>query len=129
MSDPPTPAEINTELARERNREAADRTLLAWIRSALSLIGFGFGIGKFYDYLQTAELHQTLDPIQSTRIFGGSFIILGVIGLLAAVIQHRRLLQRLERPAYAYQPPLPLGMFMAILLLIVGAFGFVAILL
>ena len=127
MSDAPTPAEINTELARERSREAADRTLLAWIRSALSLIGFGFGIGKFYDYLQTAGLHQSLDPIQSTRIFGGSFILLGVIGLLAAVIQHYRLLQRLERPAYAYEPPMPLGMFMAILLLIVGAFGFVAI--
>ena len=40
-----------------------------------------------------------------------------------------RMLKRLERPGYAYDPPLPLGMFMAILLLIVGAFGFVAILL
>lgn len=127
MSDLPTPAEINTELARERSREAADRTLLAWIRSALSLIGFGFGIGKFYDYLQSADLHHTLDPIQSTRIFGGSFIILGVVGLAAAVIQHTRLLKRLERPEYLYRPPLPLGMFMAILLLIVGVFGFVAI--
>ena len=52
-----------------------------------------------------------------------------MIGLLAAVIQHRRLLERLERPGYAYEAPLPLGMFIAILLLIVGAFGFVAILL
>ena len=34
------------ELARERNRAAADRTLLAWIRTALSLIGFGFGIDR-----------------------------------------------------------------------------------
>ncbi len=37
--------DTSTELARERNREAADRTLLAWIRTGLSLIGFG--VGKF----------------------------------------------------------------------------------
>ena len=37
----------STELARERSREAADRTIMAWIRTSLSLISFGFGIGKF----------------------------------------------------------------------------------
>jgi inner membrane protein YidH len=41
----------STELAREWSREAADRTLMAWIRTALGLIGFGFGVGKFYGYL------------------------------------------------------------------------------
>ena len=34
----------STQLSRERNRESADRTLMAWIRTSLSLIGFGFGI-------------------------------------------------------------------------------------
>src|SRR5215468_8489059 len=38
-----------TELTKERNRLAADRTLMAWIRTSLSLIAFGFGIGKVYD--------------------------------------------------------------------------------
>ncbi len=33
---------IANELARDRNRAAADRTLMAWIRTALSLIAFGF---------------------------------------------------------------------------------------
>ena len=127
MIDHPTPAEINTELARERSREAADRTLLAWIRTALSLIGFGFGIGKFYDYLQTAGLHESLDPIRSTLLFGVSFIVLGILGLFAAIVQHARLLRRLERPGYAYEPPLPLGMIIAILLLVIGCFAFVAI--
>jgi putative membrane protein len=36
-----------TELTKERNRLAADRTLMAWIRTSLSLIGFG--IGKAYE--------------------------------------------------------------------------------
>ncbi|WRH67064.1 MAG: DUF202 domain-containing protein [Planktothrix sp. GU0601_MAG3] len=37
-------AEDRTELAKYRSRAAADRTLMAWIRTSLSLIGFGFGI-------------------------------------------------------------------------------------
>lgn len=127
MSDLPTPAEINTELAKERSREAADRTLLAWIRTGLSLIGFGFGIGKFYDYMQTAGIHQELDPVRSTLIFGASFIVLGILALVAAVIQHIRLLRRLDHPSYSYAAPLPLGMITAILLLLIGVFAFVAI--
>jgi len=127
MSHPQTPAEINTELAKERSREAADRTLLAWIRTALSLIGFGFGIGKFYDYMQTAGIHDALDPIRSTLVFGVSFIVLGILGLFSAVIQHVRLLKRLESPGYTYHAPLPLGMMIAILLLLVGLFAVVAV--
>ena len=43
---PDDPASLTNELARERNREAADRTLLAWIRTSLALISFGFGIER-----------------------------------------------------------------------------------
>ena len=34
---------------------------MAWLRTALSLIGFGFGIGKFADYLSAAGLRTRLD--------------------------------------------------------------------
>ncbi|MFM7169470.1 MAG: YidH family protein, partial [Cyanobium sp.] len=37
---------VTNELAKERNREAAERTLMAWIRTSLSLISFGFGVDK-----------------------------------------------------------------------------------
>ena len=40
------------ELARERNRAAADRTLMAWIRTSIAMIGFGFGVGKLSDVLE-----------------------------------------------------------------------------
>ena len=45
---------ITNELARERNRAATDRTLMAWIRTALPMIDFGFGVGKIYDALGKA---------------------------------------------------------------------------
>jgi uncharacterized membrane protein YidH (DUF202 family) len=51
--------DISTELARERTRQAADRTLMAWIRTSLSLIGFGFGIAKYRDILLEAGFVRT----------------------------------------------------------------------
>lgn len=129
MPDAQPSTNTSTELARERSREAADRTLMAWIRTGLSLIGFGFGIGKFYDYLQTAGLEKSLDPTRSTAILGGAFIVLGTLGLLAAVIQHGRILKRIARRDFVYVEPWPLGMIMAILLLLIGLFAFIAILL
>jgi putative membrane protein len=129
MADTPSATDTSTELARERNREAADRTLMAWIRTALALIGFGFGIGKFYDYLETAHLHKTLDPIRSTLLLGGSFIALGILALLAAVIQHNRILNRLGHKDFAYTAMRPITMTVAILLLLIGAFAFVGVLL
>jgi putative membrane protein len=129
MSDTPSGRNMATELTKERNRLAADRTLMAWIRTALSLIGFGFGIGKLFEYLRVAGLREAADPIRSTKIFGGSFIILGMLALLAAVIQHARILQRLETPNYAYSAMRPLAVTVAIMLLLIGAFGLIGILL
>ncbi|MFN9624229.1 MAG: YidH family protein, partial [Cyanobacteriota bacterium] len=41
---PPDPRNLTNELAKERNRDAAERTLMAGIRTSLSLISFGFGV-------------------------------------------------------------------------------------
>jgi uncharacterized membrane protein YidH (DUF202 family) len=68
MNDRPTPTKFANELARERNREAAERTLMAWIRTALSLIGFGFGIAKLDEYLHGGGLHTQFDIPHSTLI-------------------------------------------------------------
>ncbi len=128
MTDKPTGTNIANELAKERNREAADRTLMAWIRTALSLIGFGFGIGKFANYMNAAGLHTSLDPVHTTVIFGASFIILGILGLLAALVQHARILNRLAQPDFAYSAMRPIAMAVATMLLLIGAFGLFAIL-
>jgi putative membrane protein len=129
MSDTPSGHNTATELTKERNRLAADRTLMAWIRTSLSLIGFGFGIGKVYEYLKSVGIHDSVDPIRSTLIFGSSFIGLGMLALIAAVIQHTRILQRLEAPDYAYNAMRPITVTVAIMLLMIGAFGLVGILL
>jgi putative membrane protein len=83
MNDKPVITSVANELARERNREAAERTLMAWIRTALSLTGFGFGIGKLDAYLKAAGLHTRFELPHSSLIFGASFIVVGILGLLA----------------------------------------------
>jgi putative membrane protein len=127
MTDRPATTNVANELARERNREAADRTLMAWIRTALSLIGFGFGIGKLTDYLNATGMHRTFN-IHSSLIFGASFIVVGVLGLLAAIVQHARILKRLSRPDFAYNAMRPIAMTVAIMLVLIGLFGLITIL-
>ena len=129
MIEHPRETNVSTELAKERSREAADRTLMAWIRTCLSLIGFGFGIAKFRDVLVEAGLRTGHDPIHSTLIFGLSFISLGIFGLLAAVIQHWRILQHLKYDNFQYTGFRPLVMIAAIILLLIGLFSFISILL
>lgn len=115
----------STDLARERSREAADRTLMAWIRTSLSLIGFGFGISKAFEYLEKAHPDLVIDPIRATSLFGGAFIGLGTLGLIGALIQHRVVLKRIQRPAYVYTAPWPIAEIMAGLLLLVGLLAFI----
>ena len=127
MDAPSSGGNIATELAKERNRAAADRTLNSWIRTSLALTGFGFGISKIHASLEAMGVHGSSDPIRSSLIVGGSFILLGLLALLAAVVQHLRILKRLERPDFAYVAMRPISMTVAIILVLIGAFSFVGI--
>jgi putative membrane protein len=127
---PSTPTNAATELAKERTRQAADRTLMAWVRTSLSLIGFGFGIAKYRDILLKAGfIRRPPEEFNTTLIFGLSFISLGVFGLLAAVLQHWRILEAIKKDPLAIPVFKPLSLFMAIILLLIGVFAFVAVLL
>src|ERR1700709_845003 len=127
MTERPAGANLANELAKERNREAADRTLMAWIRTALSLIGFGFGIGRLSAYVNAAGLHTSLNPAHTTLIFGASFMVVGLFGLLAAVVQHVRILNRLSQPYFADSAMRPIAVAVACMLLLIGVFGLVAV--
>jgi len=128
-AQPATSTNIATELAREHTRAAADRTLMAWVRTSLSLIGFGFGIAKYRDILLSAGIiKRPPEEFNTTLIFGLSFISLGVFGLLAAVIQHWRILEAVKKDPLSFPVIKPLVMFMAIILLLIGVFPFAAIL-
>ena len=124
MSENVIKTSATNELARERNQAAADRTLMAWIRTSIAMIGFGFGVGKLSDVLERKVGTIPDDPNHSGLIFGEAFITLGVLSLLVAIIQYWRILKRIDNPQYVYTPSRAVPMITAI-----GLFGFVAILL
>jgi putative membrane protein len=89
--------EIQLELARTQTSMALDRTLLAWVRTSLSLIGFGFTLAKFvHDLILTGYL-RGVDP-ESPRILGYGMMTLGILGLLGATVEHVASVKRIRAP-------------------------------
>ena len=75
-----------TELAKFRSLAAADRTLMAWIRTALSLIGFGFGIPALVKAIEPTRVYE-FNPVRFTLIVGLSFITTGMLAMILVVCQ------------------------------------------
>ena len=127
-SDPnPNMPNPGTELAKERNRAAEERTLMAWIRTALSLIGFGFGIDRIVSAIHQ-ELGDAVNPIRLSRILGLSFIALGTFALLFAALDHKLQLKRIQRNELTYVSRHSPSLVVAYALSFLGAVAFIGIL-
>jgi putative membrane protein len=90
---------LTNELAKQRNRDAAERTLMAWIRTCLSLISFGFGLDKIVAAIRSqdgAVGHAGL----GVRLVSMAFVLTGMAAMAAATLQHRRDLRRLNSDAF-----------------------------
>ena len=125
--DPTTTPDANesTQLARERNSLAADRTLMAWIRTSLSLIGFGFGIGIISE---GSPLIDAPYLAANARIVGLSFIALAVVSVIVGMAQYWDELKMLRSgAAYRFKSRLPLGLAVAAALGLIGIYSAVAI--
>ena len=80
--------DTGTRLAYERTFLALERTQMAWVRTGLALISFGFGIAKFFEYLHATQGSHA--PHFGPRTVGMIMIMIGLIGLTMANVQHRR---------------------------------------
>ena len=81
---------------------AAERTLLAWIRTALGVMGLGFVIAKFGLFIHLMSLQipsEHARPISGlSAALGIFFVLTGAVVTLAATIQHRRFVATLSGP-------------------------------
>jgi putative membrane protein len=119
---------LPNELARERNREAADRTLLAWIRTSLAMISLGFGIERLGQAALSFDGRISGFSPLKTQVFGASLIVLGMAATLAGMWEHRRMLAAISSDDYRYADRPPIARYMGWALVLVGAAALVAML-
>lgn len=111
---------LTNELAKERNREAAERTLMAWIRTSLSLISFGFGVDKVVGAINRSRWGSSARADLSVRLMAIAFILTGIGALAAATLQHKRILKRLNRDDFIYHEHTSLSTATAVALMAIG---------
>jgi len=87
---------------------AAERTYLAWVRTSLGLIGFGFVVARFGHALQMLESGEgmTIRPNPLVPPLGAAIVIFGVGVCVVAAMRHRAYVEDLR--AGVSNPPLHL---------------------
>jgi Uncharacterized conserved protein len=79
---------------------AAERTLLAWIRTGLALMGFGFVVARFGLFLQQLQIAQhasSAQPFGLSLWFGTALIGAGVVLNLFSGWHHFRLIRTMDQ--------------------------------
>jgi putative membrane protein len=85
----------SNQLAIERTWLAHERTLMAWVRTATSMISFGFTIYKFFQF-QADKGESTSHGLFSPRDFAMVMVSIGLVSLLTATISHRKDARRMS---------------------------------
>jgi putative membrane protein len=101
---------------------AQERTLLAWVRTGLALMGFGFVVarfGLFMHELSAARLEPMSPSVHASVWFGSALVVLGVGVNAFAAVQHVRRLRMLSR-GQLFAPRPHFGVAVALGLAVVG---------
>ena len=84
-----------------RTRLSFERTLMSWIRTAVSLIGFGFTIVQVFERFQQAQGAPPPPFPEAPHYFGLALILAGVVALVVSTAQYRQGLRYLWSGPFA----------------------------
>ena len=108
-----------------RDYLANERTLLAWVRTGVALIGLGFVVARFGLYLRELGFRgnvpgQAISGDPWSTILGTLMILLAALFLGLSYLRYHGDAQALDQGTYAYHRRLALGMVAVVLLIALG---------
>jgi putative membrane protein len=121
--------DLNTQLALQRSFLATERTLMAWIRTSISMIGFGFTLAKLFQTLSASNIlvRGPAGMVWTAEGVGMLLISLGTFALVVAVFDHHREKKQLHQAGLPTRFSLTLAV--ASVLAILGVMALLSLLL
>jgi putative membrane protein len=110
------------KIDRQREHQANERTFLAWLRTSIALIGFGFAIARFGLFLRQLGTTMTLqqppvDSLFNSETLGATLVVFGILVIAVAAWRYNRVFWQIERSDYRPNRWL-VGMMTAIVMMI-----------
>jgi putative membrane protein len=102
---------------------AEERTFLAWIRTGIALMGFGFVVARFGLFLRELSSLRTLPPLQSSALsvpLGTALLVAGVLVNILASVRHVRIVRALNTDAPLVTKPSTMAIVVALVLAAAG---------
>jgi putative membrane protein len=127
---PQKPTNPTNELAKERNRAAAERTINAWLGICLSLVGLGIAFDQIVRSL--GRRFPAMEPAitkETATLIGMGFVGVGLMLLVMALIQHRLAIKSIEQPDALMLSIVTFNRVVVVGIVILGMTGLVATLL
>jgi putative membrane protein len=118
----------NTQLALQRSFLATERTLMAWIRTSISMIGFGFTLAKLFQSLAWSNvlIRGPAGNVWTAEGAGLLLISLGTFALVVAIFDHDREMKQLR--AAGLPARFSLSLAVASVLAILGVMALLSVL-
>jgi len=102
---------------------AAERTFLAWIRTGMALMGFGFVVARFALFLRELTAtgpHKSSPSTGFSLAIGIGLIAVGILVNSVSVIRHRRYIEAIDRNDFRSAFGSTFAIWISILVALVG---------
>jgi putative membrane protein len=103
---------------------AAERTFLAWIRTGVAFMGFGFVVARFGLFLREMALNNNMPVAQHTNGLslpaGIALIAMGLMVTVIAAIRHHRYIRALDQGQFRQAYGLAFTFLVAGFLTVIG---------
>lgn len=126
-NDPKSQKATISKIDRQREHQANERTFLAWLRTSIALIGFGFALARFGLFLRQLEtsVAKQASPTHSfisSQSLGVGLVFVGIIIIIFALWRYNQVFRQIEQGDY--QPSRLLVWVTAAIAIMLGILSF-----